>query len=48
MPDRLVDNDPVVLAHARALLTGANPGTTDYIEVDVRPRERWTSIGPQR
>ena len=31
-----VDNDPVVLAHARALLTGANPGTTDYIDVDVR------------
>ena len=31
-----VDNDPVVLAHARALLTGAAAGTTDYIDVDVR------------
>jgi hypothetical protein len=24
-----VDNDPIVIAHARALLTG-KPGTTDY------------------
>jgi S-adenosyl methyltransferase len=31
-----VDNDPVVLAHARALLTGAKAGTTAYIDVDVR------------
>jgi S-adenosyl methyltransferase len=30
-----VDNDPVVLAHARALLTSAEPGATDYIAGDV-------------
>ena len=30
-----VDNDPLVLAHARALLTGAGPGTTDYIDADL-------------
>ncbi|WP_435854709.1 SAM-dependent methyltransferase [Streptomyces longwoodensis] len=26
-----VDNDPVVLAHARALLTSGSEGRTDYI-----------------
>src|SRR3984893_11518577 len=31
-----VDYDPVVLAHARALLTSSEPGTTDYIHADVR------------
>jgi hypothetical protein len=30
-----VDNDPLVLAHARALLTGA-PGTTAYLDADLR------------
>jgi hypothetical protein len=30
------DNDPVVLAHARALLTGADPGATGYIHADLR------------
>jgi len=30
-----VDNDPIVIAHARALLTG-KPGTTDYIHADLR------------
>ncbi|GAA2459640.1 SAM-dependent methyltransferase [Streptomyces glaucus] len=30
-----VDNDPVVLAHARVLLTGAPEGATDYIDADV-------------
>lgn len=30
-----VDNDPLVLAHANALLTGASPGVTDYIEADI-------------
>jgi len=35
-----VDKDPLVLAHARALLTGTPPGTTDYIEADLnRPEE---------
>jgi O-methyltransferase involved in polyketide biosynthesis len=31
-----VDNDPVVLTHARALLTCTPPGSCDYIEADVR------------
>jgi S-adenosyl methyltransferase len=31
-----VDNDPVVLAHARALLTSAEPGATSYIQADLR------------
>jgi S-adenosyl methyltransferase len=31
-----VDNDPIVLAHARALLTGAPQGATDYLDADLR------------
>lgn len=31
-----VDNDPVVLTHARALLTSTPEGRTDYIESDLR------------
>jgi O-methyltransferase involved in polyketide biosynthesis len=31
-----VDNDPLVLAHARALLTSTPEGATDYIDVDMR------------
>ncbi|MFJ2608378.1 SAM-dependent methyltransferase [Streptomyces sp. NPDC091279] len=31
-----VDNDPIVLVHARALLTGSREGVTDYIDADVR------------
>jgi hypothetical protein len=31
-----VDNDPVVLAHARALLTSSTEGATDYIDADLR------------
>ncbi len=30
-----VDNDPIVLAHARALLTAAPPAVTSYIDADV-------------
>lgn len=30
------DNDPVVLAHARALLTSAGDGATDYLDADLR------------
>jgi len=30
-----VDNDPVVLAHARAFLVGRDPGTTDYLHADL-------------
>jgi hypothetical protein len=31
-----VDNDPLVLAHARALLTTSAEGATDYIDADLR------------
>ncbi|MFD1662969.1 SAM-dependent methyltransferase [Streptomyces caeni] len=34
-----VDNDPVVLVHARSLLTSAPGGATDYIEADVHDPE---------
>ena len=30
-----VDNDPLVLVHARALLTGTEEGVTDYIDADL-------------
>ncbi|MET9577299.1 SAM-dependent methyltransferase [Streptomyces sp. DT199] len=35
-----VDNDPVVLAHARALLTSGPEGRTDYIDADLRDPAR--------
>ncbi|MER6614723.1 SAM-dependent methyltransferase [Streptomyces xantholiticus] len=31
-----VDNDPLVLVHARALLTGTTEGRTDYLDADLR------------
>jgi trans-aconitate methyltransferase len=31
-----VDHDPIVLAHARALLTSNQAGATDYIDADLR------------
>ena len=31
-----VDNDPIVLVHARALLTGTPQGATAYLDADVR------------
>jgi|SRR6266568_4011543 len=31
-----VDNDPVVLAHARALLSSSPEGATDYLDADLR------------
>jgi hypothetical protein len=31
-----VDNDPLVLAHARALLTSTPEGATDYVHADLR------------
>ncbi|WP_436790782.1 SAM-dependent methyltransferase [Yinghuangia sp. YIM S10712] len=34
-----VDNDPIVLAHARALLTSNPAGATAYIDADVRDPE---------
>jgi hypothetical protein len=35
-----VDNDPVVLAHARALLTSSHAGATDYIDADLRDTQK--------
>lgn len=35
-----VDNDPVVLAHARALLTGARPDSTGYIAGDLNDPDK--------
>jgi hypothetical protein len=35
-----VDNDPMVLAHARALLTSGPHGRTDYIDADIRDSDR--------
>jgi O-methyltransferase involved in polyketide biosynthesis len=35
-----VDNDPLVLTHARALLTSHPEGVTDYIDADVRDPEK--------
>ena len=35
-----VDNDPLVLAHARALLTSSPEGATDYIDADLRDPDR--------
>ncbi|MDQ1017269.1 SAM-dependent methyltransferase [Streptomyces afghaniensis] len=35
-----VDNDPVVLAHARALLNSGPEGRTDYIDADLRDPAR--------
>ncbi|MGH3872717.1 MAG: SAM-dependent methyltransferase [Pseudonocardiaceae bacterium] len=35
-----VDNDPMVLVHARALLTSTPQGATDYLAADVRDPER--------
>jgi SAM-dependent methyltransferase len=35
-----VDNDPIVLAHARALLTSTPQGKTAYIDADLRDPER--------
>ncbi|MDG4824670.1 SAM-dependent methyltransferase [Asanoa sp. WMMD1127] len=34
-----VDNDPLVLVHARALLASSPEGVTDYVDADVRDPE---------
>jgi hypothetical protein len=34
------DNDPLVLAHARALLTSTPAGVTDYIDADLRDPDK--------
>ena len=35
-----VDNDPLVLAHARSLLTSSREGTTCYVDADLREPDR--------
>jgi hypothetical protein len=35
-----VDNDPLVLVHARALLTSSATGVTDYIDADARDPDK--------
>ncbi|MDK0524321.1 SAM-dependent methyltransferase [Streptomyces sp. ML-6] len=35
-----VDNDPLVLTHARALLTSAPEGMTNYVHADIRDAEK--------
>jgi len=35
-----IDNDPIVLAHARLLLTGSSNGATDYIDADLRQADQ--------
>ena len=35
-----VDNDPLVLVHARALLTSAPEGVTDYVQADLEDPEK--------
>ncbi|WP_329569298.1 SAM-dependent methyltransferase [Kitasatospora sp. NBC_01266] len=40
-----VDNDPIVLAHARALLTSTPQGRTAYIDCDLRDPEKLLADG---
>jgi hypothetical protein len=48
-----VDNDPLVLSHARALLTSSPEGVTAYLDADLRDTDQilgtrpapWTSAG---
>jgi hypothetical protein len=35
-----VDNDPLVLVHARALLTSTPEGATDYVDADLRDADK--------
>jgi hypothetical protein len=35
-----VDNDPLVLVHARALLTSSPEGVTDYVDADLRDPDK--------
>ncbi|MFD0773705.1 SAM-dependent methyltransferase [Streptomonospora algeriensis] len=43
-----VDNDPLVLTHAHALLVGTPEGKTDYIHADIRDPERITAAARER
>jgi O-methyltransferase involved in polyketide biosynthesis len=42
-----VDNDPLVLSHARALLTSSPEGVCDYIDADLREPDRVLSGAAQ-
>jgi len=42
-----VDNDPMVLVHARALLTSTPQGATDYIDADVREPDMILQVAAQ-
>jgi O-methyltransferase involved in polyketide biosynthesis len=42
-----VDNDPLVLTHARALLTSTAEGHTDYIDADARDTDKILSHAAQ-
>ena len=42
-----IDNDPLVLVHARALLTSTPEGRTNYIEADVRDPETILRAGAE-
>jgi hypothetical protein len=43
-----VDNDPIVLAHARALLTSAHAGTVSYLDCDLRDSDTILEAARQR
>jgi trans-aconitate methyltransferase len=42
-----VDNDPIVLAHARALLVSTPQGATDYIHADLREPDKILQVAAQ-
>jgi SAM-dependent methyltransferase len=41
-----VDNDPIVMTHARALTVGSPAGRTDYLEADLRDPDRILAHAP--
>ncbi|MFB4318296.1 SAM-dependent methyltransferase [Actinomadura sp. 21ATH] len=43
-----VDNDPLVLAHARALLTSTPEGETTYIDADLRDPDKIIALAKER
>ena len=43
-----VDNDPLVLAHARALLTSNSMGSTDYIDADLNDPDAIIRIAQEK
>jgi hypothetical protein len=43
-----VDNDPIVLAHARALLVSGPSGATDYLDADLRDTDRILDYARER